>query len=227
MPLRYKCLILDHDDTAVDSSATIHYPAHLEAMRLLRPGCRPVDLQGWFLKNFDPGIMEYLSGELGMSPPELRWEYRIWSRFGARRIPSFFPGFLEALRSYRESGGRVAVVSHSEKRAIARHYRHTPRPQRFFPDLILGWHRDERKRKPSPWPVLQVLNAFKLEARQALIVDDLKPGVLMARSAGVPAAASGWCHRIPRIEAYMRRNCLAYLETVEEFARFILTPEEA
>ena len=34
----FKCLILDHDDTAVASTPAIHYPAHLEAMRVLRPG---------------------------------------------------------------------------------------------------------------------------------------------------------------------------------------------
>jgi len=36
--MRYKCLLLDHDDTVVNSTATIHYPAFLEALRLLRPG---------------------------------------------------------------------------------------------------------------------------------------------------------------------------------------------
>ena len=25
--MRYKCLVLDHDDTVVDSTASIHYPA--------------------------------------------------------------------------------------------------------------------------------------------------------------------------------------------------------
>ena len=30
--IRFKCLILDHDDTAVDSTASIHYPAHVEIM---------------------------------------------------------------------------------------------------------------------------------------------------------------------------------------------------
>ena len=30
--LRYKCLIIDHDDTAVDSSATVHHPAHVKSM---------------------------------------------------------------------------------------------------------------------------------------------------------------------------------------------------
>ena len=31
--LRYRCLVLDHDDTAVMSTPLIHYPAHVKAMK--------------------------------------------------------------------------------------------------------------------------------------------------------------------------------------------------
>jgi hypothetical protein len=37
MALTYRCILIDHDDTAVDSTALVHYPAHLEALRELRP----------------------------------------------------------------------------------------------------------------------------------------------------------------------------------------------
>jgi len=50
MDLPYQCLILDHDDTAVNSTALIHHPSHLESMRLLRPRAEAIDLEGWFLK---------------------------------------------------------------------------------------------------------------------------------------------------------------------------------
>ncbi len=51
------------------------------------------------------------------------------------------------------------------------------------------------------------------------MVDDLKPGVLMARSAGVRALAAGWAHRIPAIESWMREHCDAYLPTVADLER--------
>ena len=38
MRLKYQCLVLDHDDTVTDSTAVIHYPAYLDAMRQMRPG---------------------------------------------------------------------------------------------------------------------------------------------------------------------------------------------
>ena len=72
--MRYRCLILDHDDTAVDGTRLVHHPAHLRAMEVLRPGTEPVDLDTWFVKNFDPGILSYLVGELGFSDREMAVE---------------------------------------------------------------------------------------------------------------------------------------------------------
>lgn len=216
MPLKYACLILDHDDTAVNSSASIHYPAHLKSMQTLRPGQQPVTLEQWFLKNFDPGIMQFLSEELGLSEQELQQEYAIWRSYTTSHTPEFYPGYIAALNKYRQAGGRITVVSHSEVDIIKSHYGDFPL------DAIHGWDRDTEKRKPNPWPVQQILKQLQLQPEQALIVDDLKPGVLMSQASGVAIAGAGWGHRIPQIEAYMRQNCCAYLTTVEEFAEFIL-----
>ncbi len=223
MSLKFKCLILDHDDTAVDSTATIHYPAHLEVMNQIRPERVPIGLNGWFLKNFHPGIMQYLTEEIGFNDRELELEYRIWRDFTSSRVPEFFEGFLEALLKYRQAGGRIAVVSHSEKDIIVKHYRALPLGERCLPNLVYGWDYDENKRKPSPWPVREILQGFQLKCEDALIVDDLKPGVLMSRAAGVPIAAAGWSHRILEREDYMRNNCAAYLATVGEFESYILS----
>ena len=44
--MKYKCLILDHDDTVMDSTAHVHHPAFLVALAELRPGvyCHPAYL---------------------------------------------------------------------------------------------------------------------------------------------------------------------------------------
>jgi beta-phosphoglucomutase-like phosphatase (HAD superfamily) len=222
MSLPYQCLILDHDDTAVNSTALIHHPSHVESMRLLRPRTAAIDLEGWFLKNFEPGIMHYLSEELGLSPEELETEYKIWREFNTSRIPPFFPGFLESLRAYRARGGIITVVSHSEEDIILNAYRAAEGGNGILPDLVFGWDYDETRRKPSPWPVRSILRRFNLSPDQALIVDDLKPGVLMSRTTGVAIAAAGWAHQIPEIHAYMRENCDFYFESVEQFGSFIL-----
>lgn len=220
MKPRYPCLILDHDDTAVDSTAKMHYPAHLKVMSTLRPEEKPVSLEEWLLKNFHPGIMAYLTQELGMNDQEMEIEYKIWKQFTRRIVPEFYPGFVETLIEYKQKGGLVAVVSHSEKQIIERDYSSNIRGLR--PDIIFGWDYNEELRKPSPLPVLEILKSFNLKPYQALIVDDLKPGVLMGKATGVDVAAAGWGHNIHEIREYMMKNCVVYLEDVEAFKNFIL-----
>jgi phosphoglycolate phosphatase/pyrophosphatase PpaX len=219
--MRYQLLFIDHDDTAVDSTAVIHYPAHLEALRVLRPGLPRPTIEEWWTANFDPGIMEHLKTHLGFGEAELGREFEIWRSFTTSRVPPFFPGFRELLVSFRDRGGRVAVVSHSEQENILRDYRQPDGPA-FEPDLIFGWDHDPGRRKPDPWPVREALSRLGVEAGAALVLDDLRPGVLMARAAGIAAVGAGWAHRVPRIRDWMRENCLAYFETIGEFAGFLL-----
>jgi phosphoglycolate phosphatase/pyrophosphatase PpaX len=218
MALRYRCLFIDHDDTAVDSSKDIHYPAHVEALRQLRPERTIPSLEQWYEVNFHPGIGRYLKDDLALAPPEMTHAYHVWRQYCTTRTPQFFPGFLQALRDYRDAGGAVVVVSHSEADIIRRHYREVG----FEPFRIFGWDEDEQRRKPAAYPVTSVLKELGLAPAQALIVDDLRPAVEMSRATGVPVAAAGWSHQVPQIQAYMREHCTAFFETVAEFAGFIL-----
>jgi len=219
---RYRCLIVDHDDTAVDGTRRVHYPAHLRAMEILRPDRQPVDLETWFRKNFDPGIMPFLVEELALTPDELAVEHRIWREFTSREVPHFYPGFLDALAAYQGNGGHLVVVSHSEENVIRSHYRGAANGDRVVPDLVFGWDLGPDKRKPSPYPVHETLRKLRLEPSEVLVIDDLKPGIDMAVAAGVDAAAAGWSHNIPEIREFMTRACVAYFQTVAEFAAFIL-----
>ena len=220
--MRYRCLILDHDDTAIDSTREVHHPAHLRSMQVLRPGVEAVDLETWFRKNFDPGITAYLEEELGFSADEMAVEDRIWRDFSLRGTPQFFPGFLEALALYQEAGGRFVVASHSEEEVIRAHYRQGSNGSAVQPELVFGWDLGPERRKPKPYSIHETLRLLDLEQHEVLVVDDLKPGIDMAQAAGVDAAAAGWCHRIDTIREFMSRECVATFDTVEEFADFIL-----
>jgi beta-phosphoglucomutase-like phosphatase (HAD superfamily) len=206
----------------VDGTRRVHYPAHVRMMEVLRPGQTPVDLDTWFRRNFEPGIMHFLVDELGLTPEEMAVEHRIWQEFTSREIPQFYPGFLEALAAYKAAGGKIAVVSHSERDVILGHYRGAGNGHGVVPDLVFGWDFEAHKRKPSPYPVLQILKELRLDPGDVLVVDDLKPGVMMAQAAGVDAAAVGWGHDIPSIREFMKEACVAYFATVPEFAEFIL-----
>lgn len=210
--MKIRCLILDHDDTAVDSTASLHFPAHLEVMKRMRPNHPTIDLDTWFIKNFDPGIIAYLTEEIGLSEDEMSEEFRIWQEFNESRNPPFYPGLPELLMDFSALGGVLAVVSHSAVRHIQRHYEKGA--PGVNPQFIFGWDDNPERRKPSPWPVQKILKDCNLEPEDVLVVDDLKPGVEMARAAGVRVAAAGWGHSIPSIRKTMNELCDIWLPDI-------------
>lgn len=217
--MKYRCLILDHDDTCVDSTLSIHYQAQLEILRRMRPALPPITPEEFFEKNFHPGITRYLTEELHFSPEEMEEEFRIWQEFTKNRTPDFYPGIIALLKDFRAKGGWVTVVSHSEEGFIRKAYEE--KGEGFMPDLIYGWDMDPEKRKPHPYPCRQILQELAIPKEDALIVDDLKPGIEMALNAGVDAAAACWSHNIPVIREYMQENCVALLESPQDFSTFL------
>lgn len=215
--MRYKCLVLDHDDTVVNSTATIHFPSFLEFLSKIRPESH-YTLEEYFRKNFDPGIMELFTDELHFTPDELDEEYRFWQAYVKTRVPRAYQGMRDILERHRAQGGRIAVVSHSTSETIVRDYRENQLP---MPDLIFGWELPMEQRKPNAWPLLQIMQRFGLEKNELLMLDDLKPGYDMARAAGVDFAAAGWANDIPEIEGFMRKNCDFYCKTVSDFDRLL------
>ena len=53
MKKKYKCLVLDHDDTVVNSTATIHFPCFIEYLGKFYPHLvGNYTLESYFIKNF-------------------------------------------------------------------------------------------------------------------------------------------------------------------------------
>lgn len=219
-PLRFSCLLLDHDDTTVRGTEEVHYPAHVESVRILRPDLEPVSLAGWFAKNHDPGVSTYLRSLF--TEDQMVQEHKIWESAIAGAVPSFYEGMPELLASFRRRGGKIAVISHSPAEAIKRHYEAHPMAELIRPDLILGWDPRPERRKPSAWPALVALKELGVRAEEALLLDDLSPGVRMAQAVGVATAAAGWGHAVPVIQEFMQRECHYYFTSVEEVSRFLL-----
>ena len=215
--MRFRCLVMDHDDTTVNSTAPIHFPSFLAYLKLVRPEAS-YTLEDYFRKNFDPGILPLFTGELGFTDEELEGEFRFWQDWVRTRVPSAYPGICEILRRHKDAGGYIAVVSHSMRESIERDYRENDLPK---PDIIFGWEQPPEQRKPAPWALEQIMAQFSLPASELLMVDDLKPGYDMARAAGVDFAAAGWAYDVPEIEAFMRKNCDFYFKTVQEFRTFL------
>lgn len=216
--LKFKCLIIDHDDTAVNSTPFIHYPAYIEAIRILRPNSKILSLEEYFIKNFEPGLTSFLENELKLNKKELKIEYKIWKNFSKNRIPLFFDGFLNFLSDFKNNEGIVIIASHSDKDIIKRDYK---KSAKFMPDLIFGWHYDEKKRKPSKYIITETIKKFNLSEKDILIIDDSKSGLIMAKNCGIKFGFVGWAHNIKTIREYMKKESDYFFESIEELRKFI------
>ena len=215
--MKYKCLVLDHDDTVVRSTATIHYPCFIEYLEKYYPHlAKNYTLESYFVKNFHPGVVELFTEEIGMNEEELRHEEEYWRAYVKNHVPTAYDGIGEIIADFKARGGIVAVDSHSYTEYIERDYKFNSLPT---PDVIYGWDIPKDKRKPAPDTIFELMEKYRLLPSEILVVDDLKPGYDMARAAGVDFAAAGWAYDVPEIADFMRKNCDFYLEKVEELKK--------
>jgi beta-phosphoglucomutase-like phosphatase (HAD superfamily) len=218
--MKYRCLILDHDDTVVKSTPDIHYPSFVEAMKILRPNMKPLSLEEFVSYCFNPGFSALCRDVMRFTESEQECQYNIWKSHTKTKSPDFYPGFSEIIKEYKKLGGIICVVSHSESEQIIKDYMLNCK---LTPDLIFGWELEEQQRKPNPYPILEIMKRFNLGSHEMLVLDDLKPGLDMAKSCNVTFAAAGWSHIIPEIKGYMEKNSDCYFSTVDSFKEYILS----
>lgn len=219
MKIKYKCLVLDHDDTVVDSSASIHYPSFVEYLKIARPHLADkYTLEEYFEKNFDPGILELFTEEIGLDEAELKEEENFWREYVKNHIPNAYKGMAEIIADFKALGGIVAVDSHSLTDNIIRDYKANDLPD---PDIIYGWDIPKEMRKPSPGTLIDLMKKYNFKPSEVLVVDDLKPGYDMAKAAGVDIAAAAWAHNVKGIAEFMKKNCEYYLKSVEELRNIL------
>ncbi len=168
---------------------------------------------------FNPGFVSLCKDIIKFTDEELQHQQEIWRKYTESTVPDFYEMFPETIKEFKKQGGIVTVISHSEKSAIERDYSiHCG----FIPDATFGWELPEHQRKPHPYPIKKILKHFNLQETEVLMLDDLKPGLEIARSCNVDFAAAGWSHIIPEIKEQMKRDSKYYLETVEQFNQLIL-----
>ena len=202
--LKYPCLVLDHDDTVVQSEATINYPFFCYILDQFRPG-ETITLDEYTNGCFCPGFADMCRQRYHFTERELKDEYTGWMEYVMTHTPDPFPGIRELIHRYKKAGGIICVVSHSSSVNITRDY------QTHFgilPDAIYGWDLPESQRKPSTYPLEQIMAQYGLSPKQLLVVDDLKPAWVMCRNAGVPIAFAAWSKQnCPGILAEMSSLC--------------------
>lgn len=217
--MKYRCLVLDHDDTVVKSTPDIHYPSFAEALKILRPDRKTLSLEAFISYCFKPGFSELCTDILAFTKEEQDVQYQIWKKYVTEKIPDFYTGFPELIKEFKALGGIIAVVSHSESEQILRDYELNCK---LTPDVVFGWEFPPHQRKPNVYPIIEIMKLYNLRNDEILVVDDLKPGLDMAKSCNVAFAAAGWSHSIPDIITYMKGNSDYYFSSVENLRALLV-----
>ena len=199
--LKYPCLVLDHDDTVVQSMKTMSYPFFLYGLNIFRPG-QTISFADYVRDCHHYGFVELCRLRYGYTQEELDREHDMWMEYVLSHTPDPYPGIDTVLHRQKAEGGLVCVVSHSREDNILRDYHaHFG----ITPDAIYGFERPEEERKPNPYPLLDIMKRFK-----------------MAEPLGIKVAYSGWNGLgVAEVEKEMTEMCDFAFSSIEDLANFL------
>ena len=216
--LKYPCLVLDHDDTVVQTLKTLSHPFWCLELEQFRPGTT-MSLQDFVLECYRWGFADMCRKIFHFSDEELALEHQQWTAYIREHTPDPFPGMERIIHRQKELGGRIFVVSHSNSETISRDYAVHFGIQ---PDAIYGWERPANERKPNPWPLQDIMAKYGYKPEEILVVDDMQLACQMAEPLGVKVAFAGWDDMgVPQQRQDMEKRCAFTYNSVEEFEKFL------
>ena len=220
--LKYPCLVLDHDETVVQTEQTMGYPFFIDILKVLRPG-QTVSLQDYVYDCYHIGFVEMCRQRFGFTSEELKTEHQQWDAYSKTHIPEIYPGIDRLIRKQKEFGGLICVVSHSHKDIILRDYMaHFG----IVPDAVYGFELPPEQRKPSPYPLTDIMEKFKLSPEQLLVVDDANLACQMADPLGVKVAFPGWSKiGFEDITREMTKSCAFSFTSPKELEDFLFSAD--
>lgn len=216
--LKYPCLVLDHDDTVVQSELTVNFPYFLLTLDSFRPGAT-ISAEEYADGCYRMGFANMCRQRFSFTEQEILEEYMGWKEYIKTHIPDPFPGIGDVIRKQKALGGKVCVVSHSCNENITRDY---SRNFGILPDEIFGWDLPEELRKPNDYALKVIMETYGFSPQELLVVDDMKLAYTMAKKQGVPIAFAAWGRKnCPAICEEMRRICDFSFDTPQEFGNFL------
>ena len=216
--LKYPCLVLDHDDTVVQSMKTLSYPFFLYVLSIFRPG-KTMSFSDYVSDCHHYGFADLCRMRFDFTEEELTKEHGMWMDYVLSHTPDPYPGIEKIIKRQKAEGGLIFVVSHSSQENILRDY------DAHFgirPDGIYGWERPEHERKPNTFPLADIMKRFDLKPDEILVVDDMKLACKMAQPLGIKVAYSGWSGMgVAEIDEEMRKLCDMSFDSIESFHEFL------
>lgn len=216
--LKYKCLVLDHDDTVVQTERSIGYPYFREYIERIRPG--QTLTFGEYVRDCNNMVFaDMCVSRWNMTEEEMYNEYIGWKAYSRLHTPPLCPGMDAVIRRQKESGGLVCVASLSTKEIIERDFLHH---FGFLPDAVYDYDLPAELRKPNPYALTDIMARFNLRPEEMLMVDDMKLGWIMAKTANVPTAFAGWSKaEFPELTAEMQSICDFSFDSARELEAFL------
>lgn len=216
--LKYPCLVLDHDDTVVQSMKTLSYPFWCLELEMFRPG-QTMTLENYILECHNRGFMDMCRDCFQFTDEEMKQEHAMWMEYILSHIPEPYPGITSIIRRQKREGGIVCVVSHSHRDNIIRDY------QAHFgilPDAVYGFDLPPQQRKPHTYPLEDIMRRFALKPEEILVVDDMKLACQMAKPLGIAVAYAGWNGLgIPEIQQEMENLCDHSFDSTQALEKFL------
>lgn len=218
MMLKYKCLVLDHDDTVVQTERHIGFPYFKSYIEQIRPG-KTVSFEEYVRDCSGTVFADMCRIRWNMTEEECEAEYKGWCAYYRSHHHPIFPGIDRIIRRQKEAGGLVCVVSLSPAHDILRDYK-----EHFdmVPDALYDHDMPHHMRKPNTYPLEQIMKHFDLKPEEILVVDDMKLAWMMAHPLGVPVAYAAWSKtEFPELTTQMRSICDYTFDSTEELEKFL------
>jgi len=216
--MRYKCLVLDHDDTIVQTERTIGYPYFRDYIERIRPG-QTLSFPEYVRDCNNMVFADMCRQRWQFTEDELREEYLGWKAYSRINVPNVCEGIGEVIRRQKEAGGIVCVSSLSTREIIERDFLHH---FGFLPDAIYDYDLPVHQRKPSTYALEQIMADYGLKPKEILMVDDMKLGWAMANAVGADTAFAGWCRQeFPELCEEMRRICTHAFDSPEDLKKLL------
>ena len=216
--LKYHCLVLDHDDTVVQTDKTLGYPFFCKILQEFRPG-ETISLENYVRDCHNYGFAEMCRRRWQFTEAEQKNEYRRWMDYIKIHIPAPYPGIADVIHRQKENGGLICVASHSSIENITRDYNTHFGIQ---PDAIYGFDLPKEQRKPSSWALEDIMHRYGLSPKDILVVDDMKLGWMMANPLGIEIAFAAWSKAdFPELSEEMKSLCNYTFDTTKKLEMFL------
>lgn len=216
--LKYPCLILDHDDTIVQTERAIGYPYFRDYLEKIRPGVK-LSFPDYVRLCHNTVFPDMCRENWQFTDEEMKEEYSLWQDYCAANIPPIFEGVDDLIRRQKAEGGLVCVVSLSSHANIVRDY---DAHFGFQPDAIYDNDMPREHRKPLPYPLVDIMERFHLKPEELLVVDDMKLGFTMAQRVGIQTAYAAWSKQdFPDLMAEMKEICDYSFDSAKELEQFL------